>query len=123
MVAGTLGFFLWEQSRGASIEAARTAASNALAVCEIFYLFNCRFLLDSSCSMKAFTQSRPVLASIFAAIVLQLLFTYAPPFQKLFGTAALDAAAWWRITLFGVLLFCVVELEKMWFRRRGERPS
>jgi hypothetical protein len=43
-----------------------------------------------------------------------------PLLQKLFGTVALHAAAWWRILLFGVLVFCVVEAEKMWFRRRNK---
>jgi hypothetical protein len=49
---------------------------------------------------------------------LQALFTYAPPFQKLFGTEALDAEVWLRILLYGALLFIVVEAEKMWLRRR-----
>jgi len=54
-------------------------------------------------------------------VLLQLLFTNAPLLQKLFGTVALDAAAWGRIALFGVLLFAAVELEKMWFRWRYGR--
>ncbi|MDH4235492.1 MAG: HAD-IC family P-type ATPase, partial [Gallionella sp.] len=119
MVIGALGFFLWEQARGESIEAARTVAVNALVMGEIFYLFNCRFLLLPSHSLQGFTASRPVLISIFVVAVLQALFTYAPLFQQLFGTAAIDTVAWWRILLFGVLLFVAVEAEKMWFRRKN----
>ena len=121
MVLGALGFFLWEQARGASIEAARTVAVNALVMGEIFYLFNCRFLLAPSHGLRGFTASQPVLLSILVVVLLQTLFTYVPLFQKIFGTDAIDAAAWWRIFLFGVVLFVAVEIEKTWLRRHGRR--
>ena len=93
-------------------------AVNAIVMGEIFYLFNCRFLLAPSYSLRGFTESRPVLISIAVAVALQALFTYAPLFQKRFGTAAIDAVAWWRILLFGVVLFVAVEIEKAWLRHR-----
>jgi len=117
VVAGALGFFLWEQARGESIAAARTVAVNALVMGEIFYLFNCRFLFAPSYSLRGFTESRPVLISIAVVVALQALFTYVPLFQQLFGTAAIDAVAWWRIFLFGAVLFVAVEIEKAWLRR------
>ncbi len=119
MVVGALGFFLWEQSRGASIETARTVAVNALVMGEIFYLFNCRHLLASSCGLRGFVDSRPILIAIASVVSLQALFTYASPFQQMFGTTSIDAATWGRILLFGALLFCVVEAEKMWLRNRN----
>ncbi len=121
MVVGALGFFLWEQSRGASIEAARTVAVNALVMGEIFYLFNSRYLLAPSYGLRNFIDSRPILIAIASVVSLQALFTYSPSFQKLFGTVALDAAAWWSILLFGVLLFCAVEIEKALLRRWNAR--
>ena len=117
MVVGALGFFLWEQARGVSIEAARTVAVNVLVIGEIFYMFNCRFLLAPSYSPRGFTASQPVIFSILVVVLLQALFTYVPLFQKLFGTIAIDAAAWWRILLFGAVLFVVVEIEKAVLRR------
>ncbi len=123
MVAGSLGFFLWEQARGATIETGRTVAVNVLVVGEIFYLFNCRYLLSPSWRLRDFVSSRPVAISIVSVVALQVLFTYAPPFQRLFGTVALDAAVWWRILLFGVLLFGVVEIEKMLFRHGSKRST
>jgi Cation transporting ATPase, C-terminus len=51
----------------------------------------------------------------------QALFTYAPLFQKLFGTASIDAVAWWRILMFGVLLFVAVEIEKAWVKHLESR--
>jgi magnesium-transporting ATPase (P-type) len=120
VVAGALGFFLWEQARGESIAAARTVAVNALVMGEIFYLFNCRFLFAPSYSLHGFIASRPVLISIAVVVALQALFTYVPLFQQLFGTAAIDAVAWWRILLFGVVLFVAVEIEKAVLRRWDE---
>ena len=107
------------QARGESIAAARTVAVNALVMGEVFYLFNCRFLLAPSHSLRGFAGSHPALISIFAVAVLQALFTYAPLFQHLFGTAAIDAVAWWRILLFGMALFGAVEIEKAALRRWG----
>lgn len=121
MVIGSLGFFLWEQALGASIEVSRTVAVNALVMGEIFYLFNCRYLLAPSYHPRSFVGSRPILIAIVAGVALQALFTYAPPFQKLFGTVALDGAVWWRILLFGALLFGAVELEKAALRRWNSR--
>ncbi|OIQ98238.1 putative cation-transporting ATPase F [mine drainage metagenome] len=121
MVTGSLGFFLWEQARGESLEAARTVAVNALVVGEIFYLFNCRFLLASSVNLRSFTGSRPVLIAIFAVASLQALFTYAPAFQQLFGTVSLDASVWWRILMFGALLFGAVEIEKIALRKWNKK--
>jgi magnesium-transporting ATPase (P-type) len=121
MVMGSLGFFLWELARGESTEAARTVAVNALVMGEIFYLFNSRFLLAPSWGLRRFIDSRPTLIAIAAVAALQALFTYVPFMQKLFGTVALDAAAWWRILLFGALLFGAVEIEKAALRRWNER--
>ncbi|WP_062627470.1 cation-transporting P-type ATPase [Ferriphaselus amnicola] len=127
MVLGGVGFFLWELGRGASLEEARTVAVNALVMGEIFYLFNCRHLFESSFGVISFTQSRPVVLSIVIVVLLQLLFTYAPLMQHLFGTAAIESAAWWRILLFGGLVFGAVEMEKAgmrrWDRHRISRRS
>ncbi|MBI5006851.1 MAG: cation-transporting P-type ATPase [Nitrosomonadales bacterium] len=121
MVIGSLGFFLWEESRGASIELARTVAVNALVMGEVFYLINCRFLTASSVNLSSFTGSRPALITVAAVVALQALFTYTAPFQRMFGTTAVDAGTWGRILLFGILLFIAVEAEKMWLRSRAPR--
>ncbi|MCY1366884.1 hypothetical protein D9M69_537920 [compost metagenome] len=52
-------------------------------------------------------------------LVLQLLLTYAPPMQQLFGTAALDAPTWGVIVALAGGLFVAVEAEKAWLRYRG----
>lgn len=52
-------------------------------------------------------------------ILFQLAFTYLGPFQALFGTAAIDGAAWVRIVLVGSAVLFLVELETLVIRRRS----
>ncbi|ADE13089.1 cation-transporting P-type ATPase [Sideroxydans lithotrophicus] len=119
LALGTIALFLWELARGASLEAARTLAINALVMGEIAYLFNCRYLLAPVRSWQDLVGNRYVLLSITVLLVAQLAFTYLPFMQKLFGVVAIDAIAWASIAGFGVLLFCVVEIEKMWLKRQS----
>ncbi len=117
MVAGTFGMFVWQREHGASIGLARTAAVNTLVMFEVFYLFNVRFLLAPSCNRTGILGSRPVLAAIGLVIVFQLLFTYAPPMQRLFRTEPLDAASWAGIVAIASSVFVLVEIEKAVLRR------
>ncbi len=112
LVAGSLGLFLWELARGASLEVARTATVNLLMLGEVFYLFNCRRRMNPVLSWEGLTGNRWVWVAIGALLLLQLAFTYLPWMQTLFHTAALDLAAWGRILAFGVCVLLAVELEK-----------
>ena len=118
LVAGSMGFFLWEVARGQSLEFARTVAVNALVVGEIFYLFNMRSFHASVLNREGITGNRYVLLAIGVLLIAQMLFIYAPFLQTLFGTAALDVDAWLRILGFGVFVLLVVEGEKALARRR-----
>lgn len=84
---------------------------------EVVYLFNCRHLADTALSREGFLGNRIVLLAVALLVVVQIGFTYLPVMQRLFGTAALDAPAWWRIAAFGAALYFVVELEKALLRR------
>ncbi|MFP4391440.1 MAG: cation-transporting P-type ATPase [Desulfohalobiaceae bacterium] len=117
LVLGTLGHYVWILDQGASQDLAGTAAINTLVVGQIFYLLNSRHIYVSVWNPKALLDSRAVLWSVLAMIVLQLIFTYAGPMQYLFQTQGLDAAAWSRIIAFGLLLFILVELEKTAWRK------
>ena len=61
--------------------------------------------------------NRYVLLAIGTLIVFQMFFTYLPVMQTMFGTAALDLAAWVKIVIFGLLLMLIVEAEKLLLRR------
>jgi len=119
LVAGTFGHFLWMYNQGIDVEIARTVAINTLVMGQIFYLFNSRYILEQVFNREGLFGSRLVWISIGVLIVLQGLFTYAPPMQFLFGTAAIGWAEWGRILVFGILLFFLVELEKLALKRYG----
>ncbi len=121
LMSGSLGLYLWEQSRGTGIEASRTVAVNALVMGEMFYLFNCRHIMAPVISWSGFFGNRYVLIAIGVLIVIQMLFTYSAVMQRLFGTAAIDLAAWARIATFGALLFVMVEIEKYVIRGNRHR--
>ena len=108
----TLGAFFLAKSTGASDELARTVAVNALTLGQMFYLLNSRFRIDSSLSFKAHRGNRYLPLGIGAVVILQLLFTYAPPFQYIFRTAAMPLWMWPVLLLGGVLFFLIVEAEK-----------
>jgi magnesium-transporting ATPase (P-type) len=118
LVSGTFGLFLWEILwQGAHEEKARTVAVNTLVLYQIFYLFNCRRLIDPVYGVDGIFGSRYILMAIAAAVVLQLLFTYAPPFQVMFHTRAIGIDDWALILLVTFPVFFLVEIEK-WVLRR-----
>ncbi len=123
LALGSIALFQWEMARTDSLDAARTVAVNALVMGEIFYLFNCRYLLAPVRNWQDFTGNPYVLLSIAVLVVLQTGFTCLPFMQKLFGVAALDATAWSLVLGFGVLLFVAVELEKLAIRMLGKRRT
>ncbi|MBM3129205.1 MAG: cation-transporting P-type ATPase [Chloroflexi bacterium] len=104
---------------GNTLAQARTAAVNAVVVIEIFYLLNCRSLTQSMFQIGLWS-NRWVIVGIGIMIALQLLFTYAPFMNTLFGSAPIPLITWMEIGAFGGLTYVVVEIEK-WLRRRKEK--
>ena len=115
---GTFGLFIWAQKSGLSDEAARTLAVNVLVLFEIFYLLNVRSITGSGLTLETWTGNRVAIWAIATVIVGQLLFTYLPWFQQLFGTVSLTGDHWIRITLITLAAFFLVEIEKWWIRWR-----
>ena len=60
---------------------------------------------------------------IGAVVILQLLFTYAPPLQALFETEAIPLRVWPWLLLGGFVFFLVVEAEKLIIRTVGPLRS
>src|SRR5262245_32939990 len=116
LLAVTLWAFFWMKSQGASDALARTVAVNMITIGQVFYLLNSRYLLDSSLSLKAHLGNKYLPLGIGAVIILQLLFTYAPPLQVLFDNEAIPLWVWPRIILGGLVFFLVVEAEKLVIR-------
>jgi magnesium-transporting ATPase (P-type) len=116
LLAYTLLAFFWMKSQGASNELARTVAVNAITIGQVFYLLNSRYLLDSSFSLTAHMGNKYLPLGIGAVLILQLLFTYAPPFQAMFGNEAIPLWVWPWLLAGGLVFFAVVETEKLVIR-------
>ena len=112
MAVGTFGLFLYENGRGASLEEARTVAVNTIVFFEIFYIFNTRYLTANVLSMKGLTGNRIILVGAVTVVFFQLMFTYWPVLNHLFGTAPIETGSWIRIIAVSICLFFIVELEK-----------
>ena len=119
LLAYTLLAFFWMKSAGASDALARTVAVNAITIGQAFYLLNSRYLLDSSVSVTAHMGNKYLPFGIGAVVILQLLFTYAPPFQAMFDNEAIPLWVWPRLLAGGLLFFLVVEAEKFVIRSFG----
>ena len=117
LTGGSMALFMWENTRGVSVEESRTVAVNALVVGEMAYLFNCRYLLAPIRTWQDFTGNSYVLLTIAILAIIQVIFTYLPFMQSVFGVVAIDVASWARIIGFGALLFAAVEIEKALIRQ------
>ena len=123
VVMGTLGLFLWDLHIEETLEMARTTAVNTLIFFQIFYLFNARFLKAPVLSRQGFLGNPAVLIAVGTIIFLQMLFTYLPLFQNIFGTASIPAGDWIRIILFTFSVFVLVEIEKYIVRRLDKKKE
>jgi magnesium-transporting ATPase (P-type) len=112
LLAYTLAAFFIMKDYGASDALARTVAVNAITMGQVFYLLNSRYLIDSSLSLSAHMGNRTLPLGIVAVVILQLLFTYAPPLRAMFGNEAIPLWVWPWLFLGGVLFFLAVEAEK-----------
>lgn len=116
LLAYTLAAFFWMKSQDASDALARTVAVNAITVGQVFYLLNSRYLIDSSLSIQAHLGNLYLPLGVGAVVVLQMLFTYAPPLQALFDTEAVPLRVWPWLLLGGFFFFLMVEGEKLILR-------
>jgi magnesium-transporting ATPase (P-type) len=123
MVAGAFGIYAWATGRGLSVETARTMAVNTLVVMEIFYLFSVRFVHGTSLTLKGALGTRAVLTGIAVVVVAQLIFTYVPLFQQVFGSRPVSLGDGLVIVAVGVALLITVEMEKRVAVRLGFRRA
>jgi magnesium-transporting ATPase (P-type) len=113
----TIAVFLYERQAGASLELARTVAVNTLVWGQAFYLFNSRYLRESSLMLSRLFANRIAWLTVGVLAVLQLTFVYAPFMHQWFGSAALDLRHWLLPLTIGLGVFLLVEVEKAATRR------
>ncbi|MGY6587176.1 MAG: cation-translocating P-type ATPase [Wenzhouxiangella sp.] len=116
MTLGTFGLYQWllEQSQDPAL--ARTLAVNVLVAAQIAYLFNCRRWQAASFTPSALLSNRWAWLSVTVLILLQLGFTYLPAAQAVFDTAAMALDHWLLAIAFGLIIFVLVEIEKLFTR-------
>lgn len=117
LAAMALGVFFWMIDAGRSLDAARTMVVNTVVVGEIFYLFNVRYLHMRSLTLQGLLGTPAVLAAIAIVVVAQFAFTYAPFMNTIFATEALTLAEGLIAIGLGMILFAVLEAEKLLFRK------
>ena len=117
----TLGVFYTVAATGVDVDYARTEAVAMLALGQLAYLFNCRFLSRSSLTVDALRGNRMVWWSALALVVLQLAYTYVPFLNELFGSRPLAAHSWILPIGLSIVVFLLVELLKAVRRRRAPR--
>jgi potassium/sodium efflux P-type ATPase len=120
MLLAAFGLFELALSRGHSLAVARTVAVNAFVIMEIAYLFNCRSLHLPITKVAAF--SNPwVWWGAGLMLALQLALTYWLPLASLFGTAPIGVRAWGEISVVGLTVIIIVELEKRWLTAKSSQ--
>jgi cation-transporting ATPase F len=117
LLIGAFGLFEWELLHGETLAAARTVAVNVFVFGELFYLFNCRSLQYSMLHVGIFSNLW-VIFGVCSMILLQILFTYWPPMQRLFDSAAIGYNEWLLIIGVGMVIYATVGLEKLLLRQR-----
>lgn len=108
----TLLLYYWLKENGYALETARTIAVNTLVAGQLFYLFNCRKMVETSVG-KGFFGNRYAFLAAGVLVVLQLLFTYAPFMHEWFGSYPIELSYWLFPLVGGVGVFILVELEKL----------
>ena len=91
-------------------------AVNVFVAMGAAYLLSCRSLSRPALSLPL-AGNPYVLWGMAGAMLLQLAFTSAPPLRDVFGAAGIGAASWLRVGGAAVTGFCVMEAEKMLYRR------
>jgi len=118
----TMGVFYGVAATGVDVEVARTEAVLMLALGQLAYLFNCRFLTRSSLTVDVLRGNRVVWWSALALIVLQVIYTYVPFMNLLFESRPLPAASWILPIAVSIAIFLAVEALKA-LRSRSSRPA
>ncbi|WP_216597588.1 HAD-IC family P-type ATPase [Persicobacter sp. CCB-QB2] len=118
IVIAVFAIYRFALEQGHSIAYGRTMAVNMIVFAELVYLLNCRSLHHSPIKIGFFSNHWLILG-ILVMIFLQMLFTYWPVMNQLFGSVSISGADWMRILAASGLLFGLVEVEKLVKRRLG----
>ncbi|RYC13437.1 HAD family hydrolase [Nocardioides zhouii] len=120
LVTGAWWIFATEQSRGAGLPEARTAAVNLFVAVQIVYLYSCRSLTGASWRLGLLS-NRWIIGGVLVQVGAQAALTYLPIMNQVFGTAPIEAVAWIRILAAVAVIAVVVVADKYVALRRLSR--
>ena len=133
MCAGAVGLFYYEYFRELPLVGtpghesltkdlvlaeAQTMAVTTVIMFQIFYMLNCRSLAGSILSVGLFS-NRTVFIGVGTLLLLQALFIYLAPLNRVFGSAPLSFTDVGLATLAGMIILPVISFEKWWRNRRA----
>lgn len=113
----TILLFYVERAQGVPLAEAQTTAVTMLALGQLAYLFNCRFLDRSSLTLDVLRGNRVVWVSAATLLALQAIFVYAPFMHSWFDSAPIALAEWGKTLGLALVVFLLVEVIK-WVGRR-----
>ena len=109
---GTLMYNLYMNTGDYSVEYVRTMTLNTIVIAQMFHLFNVRVETEPALNRSFF--ENPIAFYVSGAlIVLQLFITYVPFMNTAFGTTPIAASDWIIPFVFGLVVFFIIELEKL----------
>ena len=107
---------------GYSENLVRTMTLQTIVLCQAFHLFNSRSIRKPVYALNFFG-NRAVFAVLGLMILLQLAITYLPFMNNIFGTVSLEPRYWLAPVLLGLVVFIMVEIEKLIMRRLDARKG
>ncbi|MBM7498713.1 cation-translocating P-type ATPase [Oerskovia paurometabola] len=114
----TMAVYFIERDQGMGVAEAQTTAVTMLALGQLAYLFNCRFLDRSSITPAVLKGNRAVWYSAGSLLALQAVFVYAPFMHSWFGSAPIGLREWGITLGLAVVVFLLVEAAKALGRAR-----
>ena len=111
-VAAIFGIFAYAKNEGHDLALAQTIAMNMVVVLEIFYLFFIRNLRSTSLTWAAIRGTKAVWICLAIVVPAQIVVTYLPLAQGIFGTAPVPLTDGLLIVGGGAVFFAIIEVEK-----------
>jgi cation-transporting P-type ATPase F len=113
--------FELELARGASLAAARTAATAVIVFGEAFYLFNCRSFTRSSLAV-GWASNPWTWLGVGVMAALQVAFTYVPAMNQLFASEPISWDVWLEVMGLSLAVAVTVGATK-WLGNRSRRAA
>ncbi len=114
----TMAVYFIERDQGMGVAEAQTTAVTMLALGQLAYLFNCRFLDRSSITPAVLQGNRAIWYSAGSLLALQAVFVYAPFMHSWFGSAPIGLREWGITLGLAIVVFLLVEAAKALGRTR-----